>query len=111
MSEVRFHLDENVSSEVAAQLRRSGISATTSSEAKLLSATDEEQLDYALQNRSVIFTLDQDMLVLARRGKAHAGIVFCRHDRRDIGRIVGFLQLIQAVMSAEEMYGTIHYVQ
>ena len=45
MSErIRFHLDENVKSAVARELRRRGIDVTTTIEAGLLAQSDESQL-------------------------------------------------------------------
>jgi Domain of unknown function (DUF5615) len=41
-------LDEQVDRAIAEALRRRGIDVTTTPEAKLLSATDEEQLAFAI---------------------------------------------------------------
>jgi hypothetical protein len=50
---IRFHLDENCPSAIADGLRRRGIDVTTTPEARLISATDEQQACYALENRRV----------------------------------------------------------
>src|SRR4051794_33151369 len=59
---IRFHLDENCATAIAHGLRRRGIDVTTTAEAALISATDEEQIAYALAEGRVVFTQDQDFL-------------------------------------------------
>jgi len=59
---IRFHLDENCPHAIAEGLRRRGIEVTTTPEADLLSASDEEQTAYARSEGRVIFTLDKDFL-------------------------------------------------
>jgi hypothetical protein len=44
---IRFHLDEHCDPAIAAGLRRRGIDVTTTLEAGLNGATDEEQVAYA----------------------------------------------------------------
>ena len=46
--EIKFHLDENVSNAIANGLRIRGIDVTTTPEQKLISATDEAQLKFAM---------------------------------------------------------------
>ena len=55
---LRFHLDENCPNAIAEGLRRRGIDVTTTPDASLISASDEEQASYALAKGRVIFTLD-----------------------------------------------------
>jgi hypothetical protein len=45
---IRFHLDENCARAIAIGLRRHGIDVTTTPDAGLLGAIDEEQAAYAL---------------------------------------------------------------
>ncbi|WP_449420403.1 DUF5615 family PIN-like protein [Phormidium nigroviride] len=52
MSErIRFHLDENVKSSVARELRRRGIDVTTTIEAGLLGQSDELQLAFICEEK------------------------------------------------------------
>ncbi|MBV8677985.1 MAG: DUF5615 family PIN-like protein [Planctomycetaceae bacterium] len=44
---IRFHLDENCPTAIAEGLRRRGIDVTTTPEAGLIGATDEEQTAHA----------------------------------------------------------------
>ena len=45
---IRLHLDENVDHAVAHGLRLRGIDVTTTTDANLVGAADEEQLSFAL---------------------------------------------------------------
>ena len=54
--EIRFHLDENVSSAITQGLRRKNIDVTTTDEANLMGVSDEEQLVHTLKQNRVIFT-------------------------------------------------------
>lgn len=106
---IRFHLDENCHRAIAEGLRRRGIDVTTTPEVDLLSATDEEQVAYALPSGRVIFTQDRDFLRLHSRGVPHPGIVYCDKDTRSIGEIIRFLVLIWEVSEPEEMAGQVEF--
>ena len=58
---IKFHLDENVSNAIADGLRRRGIDVTTTAEVNLISASDEEQIKFALAEERVIFTQDKTL--------------------------------------------------
>ena len=46
---IKFHLDENVSNAIALGLHRRGIDVTTTAEVKLIGASDQEQIAFALK--------------------------------------------------------------
>jgi predicted nuclease of predicted toxin-antitoxin system len=71
---IRFHLDENVSNAIAEGLRRRGIDVTTTPETGLVAASDAEQVAFALSQNRVIFTHDDDFVVLHQSGVTHSGI-------------------------------------
>ena len=85
--EIRFHLDESVPNAIANGLRLRTIDVTTTKDAHLLEASDEEQLAYARANCRVIVSFDDDFLVLASRGTAHCGIAYCHQRERSIGQV------------------------
>ncbi len=97
---VRFHLDEHCDPAIAAGLRRQGIDVTTTVEAGLLHARDEDHLAYGLAQGRVIFTQDKHYLRFHSIGMAHAGIAYCRHNARTIGQIVDALVLIWELIDA-----------
>jgi hypothetical protein len=107
---IRFHLDENCTRAIARGLRHHGIDVTTTPEAGLLGATDEEQAACALPAGRVIFTQDRDFLRIHAAGIAHAGIAYCEKDTRSIGEIVDGLVLIWQVYEPEEMAGRVEYI-
>jgi predicted nuclease of predicted toxin-antitoxin system len=95
---------------VAAGLRRLGIDVTTTPEAGLLGATDTEQLAYALAQGRVIFSQDDDFLVLASQGAEHAGLAYCRQQSRSIGEIIQALELIWEVYEPDEMRNRVEFI-
>lgn len=107
---VRFHLDEMVDPDVARALRQHGIDVTTTVDANLRSATDEEQLDYAQRTERVLVTHDTDFLRLAGRDLDHQGIAFCYKTSRSLGEIIRSLILIYEMLSPEEIAGRVEYL-
>lgn len=73
-NKIKFHLDESVSNAIAVGLRRRGINITTTSEAGLIGALDEQQIAFALSENRILITHDDDFVVLHRQGIRHAGI-------------------------------------
>jgi hypothetical protein len=74
---IRFQLDEHCATALAVGLRRYGIDVTTTPEAGLLGASDQEQVTYALAEGRVLFTQDDAFLRLHAAGVPHAGIAYC----------------------------------
>jgi len=107
---IRFHTDENVRSAVAHGLRRLGIDATTAAEADLLTASDEEHLAFCHREGRVLFTHDDDFLVLHSRGLPHAGIVYCHTEARSVGDILRSLKLLWAIYEPEDVFGRVEFV-
>ena len=109
-TEIRFHLDENVHGAVANGLRLRGIDVTTTQDAKLLGASDEEHLSFARSEHRVIVTHDDDFLRLHDQGMLHAGIVYSNPRRRTIGQLVHGLVGLWRNWSREEMHRRIEYL-
>lgn len=107
---IRFHLDEQVDPEIASQLGRRGIDVTTTMEVGLRTYSDQAQLDFVRQQKRVIFTHDQDFLIIASRTNDHPGIVYCKQRTRSLGEIIEGLVLIYEVYSAQEMMGRVEYL-
>ena len=107
---IKFHLDENANSAIGQGLKRRGIDVTTTLEAGLISASDEQQLSFAYSQQRVIFTQDRDFLELHYSGLNHSGIVYCIKGSRSTGEILRGLILIWEVLTPEEMRGHIEYL-
>jgi predicted nuclease of predicted toxin-antitoxin system len=107
---IRFHLDEHVDVRIATGLRAHGIAVTTTEEAGLRQATDEEQLAYARTEVRVIHTNDPDFLRLHKAGEEHMGIVFCAHGTRTIGYVIDMLKLMWEIYDPEEMRNRLEFI-
>ena len=107
---IRFHLDENCAKAIAQGLTRRGIDVTTTPEAGLTGAIDEQQVAYCLTGRRALFTQDQDFLRLDAAGVEHAGIAFCAKDTKSIGEIVQRLIVIWEIYEPEEIAGRVEYL-
>jgi len=108
--EIRYHLDEHVDPAVAAGLRQRGVDVTTTLEAGLTAASDEDQLAFAAAEGRVLVTRDRHFLVLDCQGVAHAGITFWHSKRRNVGQLVLDLVLLWRAGTAEEMRGRVEFV-
>ena len=107
---MRFHLDEHVDHAVAHGLRQRGIDVSTTGDADLLEAPDEEHIAYALRDRRIVYTNDADFLRLHNEGVEHAGIAYCPRGTRTIAQIVRHLCLMHDCMTEEEMHGIVEYL-
>jgi predicted nuclease of predicted toxin-antitoxin system len=107
---LRFHLDESFPLAVADGLIRRGFDVTTSNQAGLLGATDDEQLAFALREMRVLLTRDRDFLRLNALGREHAGILFARSDQRRHGEIIGAISLIAGNYASDELRGRVLFI-
>lgn len=95
---------------VADGLRILGIDVTTTADVSLLGAEDVDQIAYGLAHGRVIFTEDDDFLVLAAAGTLHAGVAYCHQNRRSIGKIIRALELIWQVYEPDEMKNRVEFI-
>jgi predicted nuclease of predicted toxin-antitoxin system len=107
---VAFHLDEHCPPAIAEGLRRRGIGVSTTAEAGLLGAPDEQQLAYVLTHHRVLVTSDADFLRLHQEGVQHAGIVFCHQGQRTLGEMIRSLILIAELLTVEDMASHVEFV-
>jgi hypothetical protein len=107
---IRFHLDENCDLAIAEGLRRRAIDVTTTPEAGLVMASDEEQLDNVRRENRVIFSQDADFLRMHEAGVAHAGIVYCHQQSRSVGEIIRGLVVIWEILDPEDMRNRVEFL-
>ena len=107
---LRFHFDEHVDPAIADALRIRQIDVTTTIDAGLASASDEEQLAFALREGRVFVTHDRDLLVLASRGVPHAGICYSHQQQRTVGELIKMLSLLAFCVDAVEMQDHIEFL-
>ncbi|MFI5455398.1 MAG: DUF5615 family PIN-like protein [Isosphaerales bacterium] len=104
---IRFHLDEHCDPAIAAGLRLHGVDVTTTPEAGLRAAQDEEHITFGMTTGRVVFTQDEDYLRLSKASVEHRGIAFCYQQTRSIGQIIAGLLLIREVYEPDEMVGRV----
>ena len=107
---IRLHLDEHVHPAIAGGLRHRGIDVTTTVDAGLSGADDEDQLAFARSQRRVIVTHDDDFLALHGRGVSHAGIAYCHQQSHTVGNLLRALLLLYECLTAEEMQGRVEFL-
>lgn len=107
---IRFHLDEHCDPAIATGLKLHAVDVTTTPEAGLLHAPDEEHIAYGIASGRVVSTQDQDFLRHHAAGVEHRGIAFCLQQSRSIGQIIAGLLLIWEVYDPEEMAGRVEYL-
>ncbi len=107
---IRFHLDENCTHAIAEGLRRRGVDVTTTPEAGLMGASDEQQAEYCLADGRVIFTQDRDFLRINAAGVPHAGIVYCHQHKLGVGEIIRGLTRLWERMEPFEMTNWLVYL-
>ena len=107
---IRFHLDEHISAQVAAGLRRRNIDVTMTTDAGLIGATDLAHLEFAASSGRVLVTHDDDFLRLHAKGEAHFGIAYCQQQSMSAGDILRRLILIHDLLSPEEMAGRVEFL-
>jgi hypothetical protein len=91
-------------------LRRRGADATTTAEAGLLTATDDQQLAHALATGRVLVTQDRDILRLNSQGVPHAGVAYCDKNTRTVGQMIQGLVLIWEILTPEEIAGRVEFL-
>ena len=104
--QLSFYLDENLSPEIAVQLRLRGIDVIRGP----LGDKDPQHLDRAREMGRAICTEDDDFLSLHSSGTQHAGIVKGENARHTIGEWVKFVTLVYSVYSVDELKNEILYL-
>ena len=96
--------------EVAVQLARSGIDATTVRDSGRLGDNDLALLQYAAEEGRVLCTFDTDFVQLAKIDIEHAGIVFVGHKKRGIGVLVREFERLVENHSADKIRNRLEYL-
>jgi predicted nuclease of predicted toxin-antitoxin system len=107
---IRFHLDEHISPKVARALRWKGIDVTTTVEAGLRTAPDEDHIQLARREGRGIVTDDSDLIAFAGSPTHHPGIVIVHRHQRSLRQIIRGLLLIYEVLEPEDMAGQTEFL-
>ncbi len=109
----KLHLNENMSPRLASELRRYGFDVTSSQEADMLAARDDEQLAFATsQQRAIVSFNIGDFSILqaeyATGGREHWGIILS--DRETIGVLLHRLLRMLNSLTAEELKNKVRWL-
>jgi predicted nuclease of predicted toxin-antitoxin system len=114
MSEVRIYTDESVDVAVAEGLQRRGIKAFSARDRNKLGLTDEDQFNFARDEKAAIFTHDADFLRIAARwsdeGRTHCGVIYCHLNTYGIGDCIRNLKILATVLTSEDMINHIEFL-
>jgi predicted nuclease of predicted toxin-antitoxin system len=102
-------MDEHVPRAVTDGLRRRGVAVLTAQEAGMVSAADDQHLEFAAKGGYVVFTQDADFLRLHAAGASHTGIVYVR-QQTPIGYMLRGLILIYNVLSPQDIVGRVQFL-
>ena len=116
MSQIRLYVDEDASEHALVRsLRGRSVDVLTVFEAQMESATDEEQLDFAISQGRSLYSLNvQDFCRLHSEflaaGKEHAGIMVIPRQRYRIGEKIRRLGDLIDNVTAEQMRNRLEFL-
>lgn len=114
MSKIKIYTNENVPIAIVKGLRRRGIEASSARDVGNLGMSDEEHLKWAMQNKYIIFTYDDDLVRICHkwrgRGIAYGGVIYVSHRKLSIGECIRRLEIIASVLSSEDMKDHIEFL-
>ncbi|MDO8724662.1 MAG: DUF5615 family PIN-like protein [Candidatus Methanoperedens sp.] len=108
---IKIYADENVNVAIVEGLKRRGVEAWSAIDKCKLGLSDEEQLKYAFEEKTTIFTHDDDFLSMAAQSEIeHCGIIYVHQQHLSIGDCIRKLKAIVETMSHEEMHNRILFL-
>lgn len=107
---IRFHFDEHIDPDIARALRRHGVDVTTTVDARLVSRSDQDQLDHVRTTGRVLVTHDTDFLRMASRDSDHPGIVYSHRTALSVGEMIRRLILVFEILTADEIRGRVEFL-
>ena len=110
MTAVRYYLDEHLSPQIGAALRRAGVACVTTQDAGRLGAHDEDNVRWCNDQDMVVVTHDDDYLRIVSGRADHAGIAYCRRPKYGPSGLIRALIRLAGNRTAEELRGTVEYL-
>jgi hypothetical protein len=109
-----FYMDENVPRQITVGLRLRGIDVVTVQEDGRSGMPDPQVLDRATELQRVLFSRDDDLLVIAhqrqRAGLSFSGVVYSHPQGSSIGDCVRDLELVANLCTAEDCIDQVQYL-
>jgi hypothetical protein len=107
-------MDHHVPAAITQGLRRRGVDVLTAEEDQTSEWDDERLLERATLLGRIVFTQDDDFLAIGHHwrnsGRDFAGIVYAHQLRITVGQAINDLELIQKIMTADEMRNRIEFL-
>ncbi len=108
---IRIYTDENVNVAIVEGLKRRGVVVWSALDTGKLGLSDEEQLKYAIKEKAVIFTHDDDFLSLVAESEIeHCGIIYVHQQHLSIGECIRRLKAIVETMPPAEVHNRILFL-
>lgn len=113
MSTISIYTDEDMHGQVAPQLRRRGFDTLSTPEVGNLELSDEEQLDFAIQNKRAVLSFNRrDFCRMHAEyltsGRKHYGIIVS--TQLPIGEVVKRCLRLLSALTAEEMVNRLEFL-
>ena len=111
---VKLYMDHHVPSAVTLGLRRCGVDVLTAYEDGHAQAADESILQRAMLLGRVVFTQDEDFLIIASNWRSaerpFAGVVFGSQESLSIGQAIEWLELVAKASEPEQMRNSVQFI-
>ena len=111
---VPLYMDHHVPSAITAGLRNRGVDVVTAEEDGSARFDDDALLDRATSLGRVLFSQDQDLLVIAhgrlRTGTSFSGVVYAHQLGISIGQAIRDLELIARILAPDDMQNRVEYL-
>lgn len=111
---VPIYMDVHVPAAISDALRRRGCDVLTSQEDGTDRLTDEQLLQRAFELQRIIFTQDNDFVVLqsrwAEQAKPSSGVIYAHQLTAGIGTLVQDLQIVLSCCQADELANRVTYL-
>jgi Domain of unknown function (DUF5615) len=107
-------MDQHVPSAITAGLRQRGVDILTADEDGTAALDDDLLLDRATLLGRVLFSQDEDLLVIAHQrqqtGREFAGVVYAHQLAISVGQAVRDLELIAKALDPDDMRNRVEYL-
>ena len=111
---LRLYMDHHVPSAITAGLRQRAVDVLTAGEDGSATLEDDPLLDRATSLGRVLFSQDQDLLVIAQQrmtaGRDFAGVAYAHQLAISIGQAIRDLELLAKALDPSDMQNRVEYL-
>ena len=102
--------DEHIPYAIIAALKSRGIDAVPVQLVGLRTTGDPEILDAARRQGRIVYTWDEDYLIINHSGAAHAGIFYHHKDKHQWGEAIDTVHLACETLTPDEMRNRVEFL-